>query len=370
MKKILLCGFMLLFLLAVPAACGNGDDASDPVEAHVNGNGDDATDSVEAHVNDNGDDANDPVVARINGNVILASDVRIHLAHAEETLFWEFVMATNSFEMDVDAPHDVHGTFGGAIIYEALQSAIFYFMFVDMAKEFGVEVDESQLAMLSEEIEMYIAEHGEEDFYELLDRDGFRDRDHFKEVVAVQFLLDDLIFTLLEDEEAFAPFAHLMPPEEEIPFLYGAMHILGHFDEFETEAEALEYVNALMERIQDGEDFVDLMFHYTQDGGLWDFPFGYTFAAGDMQPEFDALVRSLEIGEIGGPVSTVFGYHIVKRVEPIDTNDWFRLNMRQPQTLQDRQVEAIFVALQNRIDNANIERLPALDEIEIDTFMH
>jgi len=329
---------MLLFLLAVPVACNRG--------------------------------SNEPVVARVNGNDILASDVHIHLMHAEEMLFWEFFMETGSFEMDLEAPHPEHGTFGGAILNEALQSAIFYFMMVDMAEEFGVEIDEVQRLTLLQEIDMYIAEHGEEEFYELLEQDGFRDREQFIDVVSAQFLLDGLIFTLLEDDAAFAQFAHLMPPPEAIPFLYGAMHILAFFDEFDTDDDAFIYVYELLERVRAGEDFMDLSHRYSHDFGVVEFPFGYTFAAGDMLPEFDALVRELAIGEVGGPVATMHGYHIIKRIEPIDVNDWFRLQDRRPQSHEDRQVEAIFFALQERMENANVERLPAFDEIDVAAFLN
>jgi len=319
---------------------------------------------------DQEDSNNDPVVARINGSDILASDVSIHIIHTEEMMMWEFFMETGSFDFDLDAPHPVHGTFAGAMIHEALQSAIFFHVFMDMTREFNVELDEIHQIMLEQEIDMYIELHGEEDFYELLAEDGFRDRAHFMEIVSAQFLMDGLITTLLDDAAAFAQFAHLMPEEMVLPFLYGAMHILAFYDEFETEQEAYDYVYALMQRVRDGEDFMELSHLYSHDFGVVDFPYGYTFAEGDMYPTFDALVRELAIGEMGGPVATMHGYHIVKRVEPIDTNDWFRLTNSRPQTLEDRQMQAIFMALQERVDDANVENLPALDEIDVASFLH
>ena len=378
MKRILIGGFLLLCLLLVPVACGRGG------------------------AND------DPVVARVNGQDILASDVRIHLIHADNVLAWDFFMMTGSQQMDFDAPHPIHGTFGAAVIEEALQSALFFVAFVDMAEEFGVEIEYTQRQILAQDINQFIAEHGDDAFYDflqaggfrnredfiedriatalrmdrtlieelgeeefntILTEDGYRDYEHFNKIMSASFLLDGLIFVLLEDEANFAQFAHLMPPEEVLPHLYGAMHILGHFDEFETEEDAFNYVYELLQRVHAGEDFWDLTLEYSHDHGVWDFPFGYTFAANEMHYPFEALTRELAIGEVGGPVATPFGYHIIMRIEP-DPNDWFRLHQRNPQTLEERQIEAIFLAIQERMDSADVERLAALHEIDLEAFFY
>lgn len=92
-----------------------------------------------------------------------------------------------------------------------------------------------------------------------------------------------------------------IPPTEEQVF---ARHIL-----VETEEEA----NAAYERLQNGEDFATVAAEVSQDTG--------SAARGgelDWQPrsffvkEFSDAAFSQEIGEIGKPVKTEFGYHIIQ----------------------------------------------------------
>jgi len=68
-----------------------------------------------------------------------------------------------------------------------------------------------------------------------------------------------------------------------------------------------------MDRIRKGEDFAALAKKYSEDpgsknsGGLIDF-----FSTGAMVKPFEDLAFSLKVGEVGGPVKTEYGYHIIK----------------------------------------------------------
>jgi peptidyl-prolyl cis-trans isomerase D len=78
------------------------------------------------------------------------------------------------------------------------------------------------------------------------------------------------------------------------------------------EAEAKQRALAILKRARDGEDFAALAKAYSQDrtaskGG----DLGY-FKRGKMVKPFEELAFSLEPGEIGGPVRTQFGWHIIK----------------------------------------------------------
>jgi len=78
------------------------------------------------------------------------------------------------------------------------------------------------------------------------------------------------------------------------------------------ESEAKEQALAILERARGGEDFAALAKEYSQDptaseGG----DLGY-FERGKMVEPFEELAFALKTGEIGGPVRTRFGWHIIK----------------------------------------------------------
>jgi len=79
-----------------------------------------------------------------------------------------------------------------------------------------------------------------------------------------------------------------------------------------VENEALAEV--LLGKLKDGEDFELLAkLHSIDPTGPNGGALG-VFAPGDMMPELEALVQSLASGEVGGPLKTVQGFHVVKRV--------------------------------------------------------
>lgn len=84
---------------------------------------------------------------------------------------------------------------------------------------------------------------------------------------------------------------------------YNASHLL-----VETEEEAL----AAKARVDGGEEFADVARAVSTgptgpNGGN----LGW-FGVGQMVPEFEAAVQTLEVGTVSGPVQTQFGWHIVK----------------------------------------------------------
>jgi peptidyl-prolyl cis-trans isomerase C len=114
----------------------------------------------------------------------------------------------------------------------------------------------------------------------------------------------------LEDAEVQAAYdAQLgsFQPQKE----FKASHIL-----VETEQEAKD----LRARIEAGEDFAELAKANSTDpgSGAQGGALGW-FGAGQMVPEFDAAVATLEPGAVSQPVQTQFGWHVVRLEETRDT---------------------------------------------------
>ncbi|MBW2310012.1 MAG: SurA N-terminal domain-containing protein [Deltaproteobacteria bacterium] len=81
----------------------------------------------------------------------------------------------------------------------------------------------------------------------------------------------------------------------------------------EAEAEIKDKALEILKRAQHGEEFAELAKKYSQDasnasnGG----DLGY-FKKGQMVEPFEELAFSLDKGEVGGPVRTQFGWHLIK----------------------------------------------------------
>jgi len=79
--------------------------------------------------------------------------------------------------------------------------------------------------------------------------------------------------------------------------------------------DAKKLAEKILKELKDGTDFAELARQYS-DGPSG--PKGGDlgrFTRGQMVPEFDQAVFSLEPGAVSGVVETQFGYHIIKRIQ-------------------------------------------------------
>ncbi len=85
-------------------------------------------------------------------------------------------------------------------------------------------------------------------------------------------------------------------------------------------------MEALLKRARAGEDFAKLAKENTEDPGSKDTGGEYTFARGQMMPEFEGTAFSLNTNQVSDIVTTPYGYHIIKLYEKIPAH---------PATLED-----------------------------------
>jgi len=124
-------------------------------------------------------------------------------------------------------------------------------------------------------------------------------------------------------EKEISDFYELNQERFKDPKQVKARHILFKVPPDAPESEetnAKDRALAILKRVRDGEDFATLAKEYSQDptaskGG----DFGY-FKRGQLAKPLEELAFTLKTGEIGGPVRTPSGWHIVKVEEIKDAS--------------------------------------------------
>jgi len=85
-----------------------------------------------------------------------------------------------------------------------------------------------------------------------------------------------------------------------------------------TEKEAKRAkLQELLKRARAGEDFAALVREFSEDVASRERGGEYTFARGEMVPEFEAVAFSLPLNQISDVVTTTYGYHLIKLHERI-----------------------------------------------------
>lgn len=137
-----------------------------------------------------------------------------------------------------------------------------------------------------------------------------------------------------------------------------ARHILLKADEVTTEAEVKVRLSQLWQRISNGEDFPSLARSHSvdrvsaADGG----DLGWV-SPGDLDPQFEEIMNSLQAGEVSRPFETRFGWHIVQvldRRQHDATDELQRARARQ-MIREQKTEEAMQVWLRRLRDESYVE---------------
>lgn len=111
---------------------------------------------------------------------------------------------------------------------------------------------------------------------------------------------------------------------------YRAQHILIKADSANAVKAAESSIRNIHKQARSGIDFSSLARQYSQDGSANNGGDLGWFSDGQMVPEFENAVHGLTPGQIGRPVRTQFGWHIIKLID-----------VRDAGTPEERQREAI-----------------------------
>jgi peptidyl-prolyl cis-trans isomerase SurA len=119
-----------------------------------------------------------------------------------------------------------------------------------------------------------------------------------------------------------------------------ARHILIRPTELVPEGEAMRRLRELRDRVRGGADFAELARQYSSDGSAgrggdlgWVYP-------GDTVPDFERAMAALEPGQVGDPVRTEFGVHLIQVLERrTDSASPERVRQAARQALRERRIE-------------------------------
>lgn len=122
--------------------------------------------------------------------------------------------------------------------------------------------------------------------------------------------------------------------------------------------ELLGQLQGIEDSAQRSETFSKLMKENSEDSGLESFPNGYLFTAGDMVPEFEQATRDLEIGAVSGIVESDYGYHIILRDDPAQSDE----------LLEQWSTTKMESLTEEWVSSAKVETTEAFDNLDIAAF--
>ena len=126
-------------------------------------------------------------------------------------------------------------------------------------------------------------------------------------------------------DEAAKKFYNENPAKFERPETVRAAHILISTVDKATQQpvapakkkEKEQLAKQVKARAEKGEDFAKLAKEFSEDPGSKDKGGEYTFARGEMVPEFETAAFSLKTNQVSDTVETRYGYHVIKLLQKI-----------------------------------------------------
>lgn len=255
---------------------------------------------------------------------------------AEEYLYWLGNM-TSYYEsmfayyygagLNFDEALDDEGTTWGEQLKEiAYQNAVLIAVTPEVAAQYGVTLDEEDLAAITAQRESNITSSGGEESYATrLQGMGINDKTAFRlDEVSTLFTKLEEVYTqkaLTEGDPDALTDGDVEAYLEDAGILR-AKHILlltkdpdtGEAYDDATKAAQKAKAEVILTQLRENPArFDELMNENSEDSGLSSFPDGYLFEPGQMVSEFENATKALEVGEISDIVESTFGYHIILR---------------------------------------------------------
>lgn len=248
----------------------------------------------------------DQIVAVVDDQIVLRSDVMSSMALVA------MQQGLSREDLTPDRVKELFEIILGNMIQEKLLLA--------RAEQDSIEVDQEVIERaVRSRVRELKTEHGEEAFASQLAEGGVTERDlreQYRQEFRKDFLRQRMYTSLSQQVEvSFKDVQDYKARyEDELPPLLSISHLLVAIEASDDRAEEVRaQANAVIDRLNKGEDFATMAQQYSSDAGSREDggDLGY-FPRGRMVPAFEEAAFSLQPGEISAPVRTKFGYHIIK----------------------------------------------------------
>ncbi len=251
----------------------------------------------------------------------------------------------------------------------AMNSAALYTLLPEKAKEMGCDLTEEIRSELDTSIALTIQYMGgEEAFNDELRKAGM-DYDTFYAANASAYYFGQLQTKLVPEAPTDEDLAAYIQKND----ILRAKHILLMTVDSSTReplddatiAQKKATAEDILARLQSSDDLLSdfdaLMNEYSEDGGLATNPDGYVFTAGEMVSEFESGTRALEFNQISGIVESLYGYHIILRLDPAT-------EALRTQCFEAQVNDALNALMATWIDEANIVLTPEYESFDLPLF--
>ncbi|MBQ2926618.1 MAG: peptidylprolyl isomerase [Ruminiclostridium sp.] len=313
MRRVLGGALSLVMMLGLLTGCSGG--AQDPVQEVMGYEG-------------------STVLFTVDGNDVTAADYFFWMAQNADYVASYFT----GMGLEMDWTNNLGGSqdMDSYVKDASMDTAVLYSIVKAKAAEYGYEMGkedeeayEADLASAKEEL------GGEEEYEDFLLTMCITD-EGMRDMSTVGVLYNQMAEGLFREGGEYAATPEDLTAYAEENDLLCAKHILLMTQDMATgealpEADAAaqktlaEDILAQLQAVEDPAEletkFDELMNEHSQDTGLAAYPNGYVFTAGEMVAEFEEATRALEFGAVSGIVESSYGYHIILRLDPAESEE-------------------------------------------------
>mgnify|MGYP002559324835 FL=1 len=261
------------------------------------------------------------VVATVNGEEITDYDVRYYI-YSEASAYASANSISEDQIGDYDWDQEVDGKkLSDTIREKAVADAIGEVITLQKGAANNITLDETTANQIATQISMLKSTYGEDGLALRARTMGVSSVKQYEKMYKKVMTLQSVQQDMEENADKYYPEDKSVLNDYKQDGKASVKHILIKTDSSSSgdenaDAQPQEDKKAkaqeILDRIKNGEDFDALMKEFNEDTGETEK--GYTFTAGQMQPEFEAAAFALNLDEVSDLVQTTYGYHIIKRI--------------------------------------------------------